>query len=68
MIGKEIIITVSPDGNVNIEAQGYQGRECIKATASFEKDLGIVEKRKFKPVALQEEQEVVTGARNKLRY
>jgi hypothetical protein len=40
----------------------------MKATAPFEKDLGVVEKRKLKPVAIQEEQGVMTGGQNKLRY
>lgn len=68
MLRKEIVITVSPEGIVSIEARGYKGRECMKATAPFEKDLGVVEKRKLKPVAIQEEQGVMTGGQNKLRY
>lgn len=51
---KEVIITVKPDGTVQIEAGGYSGGECLSATKPFEEALGVVENRKMKPVFLQE--------------
>lgn len=51
---KEIIITVKPDGTVEIEADGYAGRDCLKDTKPFEEALGVTTRRKYKPVILQE--------------
>lgn len=45
----QIIITISPDGNYQIEAQGYTGSSCTEATASLERALGKAEKRDYKP-------------------
>ena len=35
-----IEIIVDPDGRVRVEAKGFRGRECAKATADFLKELG----------------------------
>ena len=48
MVKKTIEVTISPDGEVTVEAVGYSGAECERATVLFEKALGIVGKRKFK--------------------
>lgn len=40
---KKITITITPDGETKIEASGYSGDECIKATAPLEKALGVPE-------------------------
>lgn len=60
-MAKEVIITVKPDGSVEIEAAGYAGRECLKATNPFEDALGVITKRKPKPVMLHEDQENEVG-------
>lgn len=54
---KEIIITVKPDGSTVIEAAGYTGRDCLKATKPFEDALGVITQRKLKPVMLQDSEE-----------
>jgi len=46
---KEIEVTVNPDGSVSVEALGYSGPECEKATAFIEEALGEVQTRKRKP-------------------
>ncbi|MFZ5650270.1 MAG: DUF2997 domain-containing protein [Bacillota bacterium] len=51
---REIVITVRPDGSVQIEAAGFAGRECLRATQDFEQSLGAVTGRKYKPVITQE--------------
>jgi hypothetical protein len=38
---KEIYITFKPDGTIQIEAEGFQGSECLSATQPYEKALGI---------------------------
>jgi len=37
---KEIEIIVSSDGQVQVEAKGFRGQSCAKATADFLKELG----------------------------
>lgn len=64
---KEIIITVKPDGTTEIEAKGYKGRSCLEATKPFEEKLGIVEKRKMKPVALVQERSFTHGVQDKIK-
>jgi len=60
-MAKEIIITVKPDGTIEIEATGYAGRDCLKATKPFEDSLGVITRRKPKPVILQEAEENEVG-------
>lgn len=52
MSQKEIIVTVERDGQVAIEASGFQGQGCTKATEQLEIALGggpQKQKRKPKP-------------------
>lgn len=51
---KEIVITVKPDGTVQVEAAGFAGRECLNATRAFEESLGVITGRRYKPVINQE--------------
>ncbi|MGV2886142.1 DUF2997 domain-containing protein [Paenibacillus taichungensis] len=46
---KKIEITIKPDGTFSIEAFGFEGNTCEKATAPYEEALGgetIVKNRK----------------------
>jgi hypothetical protein len=45
---KTIIVTFQPSGEVQIEATGFKGEACTKATAEIEKALGIAGKRQRK--------------------
>lgn len=45
---KKIIITFEKNGNSAIEAFGFSGSDCLKATKSFEEALGKVGSRKMK--------------------
>lgn len=45
----KVIITIAPDGNFTIEAQGYSGTSCEEATQALERALGKTEKRDYKP-------------------
>jgi hypothetical protein len=38
---KTIEIIVSPTGEVNLQAHGYAGRECLAATRQLEAALGL---------------------------
>lgn len=42
---KQVIIDIGPDGEVRIDAVGFKGKACEKATAAFEEALGKVSKR-----------------------
>jgi hypothetical protein len=46
---KEIIVEISPDGAVHVEAFGYQGNSCEEATKFIEESLGQTVEQKRKP-------------------
>jgi len=46
---KQIIVEITPDGEVRIDALGFRGTACEKATAEIEKALGVPVTRKKKP-------------------
>ena len=48
MTRKRIEVIVNKDGSLNIEALGFQGADCEKATAFLEKALGGTRSRKQK--------------------
>lgn len=56
MVGKTVEVTISPDGEIKIEAVGYSGAECEQATAALEKALGIAHDRMAKPERYQQGQ------------
>jgi len=49
MTTKTIEVVVSPDGGITIDAAGFRGADCEKATAFLEKALGVVNDRTRKP-------------------
>lgn len=42
---RTIEMSIGPDGTVKIEASGFTGGDCIKATEDLEKALGVTSKR-----------------------
>ena len=46
---KTIEVIIGPDGSLKIDAVGFQGADCEKATAFLEKALGAVRGRQKKP-------------------
>jgi len=46
---KAIEVIIGPDGSLKIDAVGFQGTDCEKATAFLEKSLGHVAARQKKP-------------------
>lgn len=46
---RTIEITVSPNGDIQIEGIGFQGADCEKATKYLEEALGVVASRTKKP-------------------
>jgi hypothetical protein len=46
---RTIEITVSPTGEIHIEAVGFVGSSCKAATQALEKALGTVERTRTKP-------------------
>lgn len=49
MNNKTIEVVVRPDGSLWIDAVGFQGADCEKATAFLEQALGQAAERKRKP-------------------
>ncbi|MDD2708128.1 MAG: DUF2997 domain-containing protein [Verrucomicrobiae bacterium] len=48
-MNRTIKITVSPTGEIAIEALNFKGADCEKATSYLEKALGVIGKRVKKP-------------------
>ncbi len=48
MSKKEIVVTIDKTGAIQIDAQGFKGKECEAATKAIEKALGTVTKRERK--------------------
>ncbi len=46
---RTIEIIVSPKGDVSIDAVGFKGPDCEKATRALEEALGVVRQRSKKP-------------------
>ena len=46
---RTIEITVSPMGDISIDAVGFKGPDCEKATRFLEEALGVVGKKVKKP-------------------
>ena len=56
---KDIIITIGPDGNVQLQVEGVAGKECIDFTKFLEEELGEVTSRVHTTDYYQEEEETV---------
>ncbi len=39
---KSIVVTIAPDGAVKIDAVGYAGPDCERATKALRESLGVV--------------------------
>ena len=46
---RTIEIIVSPKGDISIDAVGFKGPDCEKATRALEEALGVVQQRIKKP-------------------
>ena len=62
MTRKTILVVVGPSGEIKIEAVGFAGADCEKATAYLEQALGVIKVRQKKPEyyrrTLQQQQQV----------
>ena len=45
-MAKKILMNFDPEGQVTIEAKGYEGGNCLEATAPFEAMFGRVVKER----------------------
>lgn len=50
---KNIVVIVKPDGSISIDAVGFKGAECEKATKFLHDSLGQVQSSKKKPEYIQ---------------
>lgn len=48
-MSRRILVTVLPNGNVSVEAEGFRGKGCEAATQAIEAALGSVRDRTRKP-------------------
>jgi hypothetical protein len=48
-VSRRILVSVSPTGEISVEAEGFQGKGCEAATQAIEEALGKRSSRKFKP-------------------
>ena len=49
MAKKSIEVVIEPGGGLRIEAMGFEGPDCEKATAFLEKALGRITEKRRKP-------------------
>lgn len=61
---KQIIIDIKKDGSSKIEAVGYVGNTCEKATEPFEELLGSVEDKEFKNEYYEQEYNLNSNKEN----
>ncbi len=59
-MSRRILVRVSPTGDIQVEAEGYQGKGCEAATQAIEQALGKRTGRTLKPehrcVSIQQQQ------------
>jgi len=65
MTQKSIEVVVNMDGSLEIEAVGFTGSDCEKATSFLEKALGLVSSRNrkgeyYRAVSVKKQQKVGT--------
>jgi hypothetical protein len=48
-MSRRILVRVSPDGDISVEADGFQGKGCEAATKAIEDALGKPRERTRKP-------------------
>jgi hypothetical protein len=48
-MSRSIEVIVEPDGSLKIDAVGFHGADCEKATAFLEQALGRIDNRQRKP-------------------
>ncbi len=56
-IKKELIITITPEGELTIKTEGFKGAECEEEVKPLERSLGVVKNRKRTSEYYQKENE-----------
>ncbi len=62
---QQIVIDINQNGTVAIDAQGFQGPDCLEATAAFERALGTVLEERKKPEYAQKKAQKVERTRSR---
>lgn len=44
---RELEITITPEGDVQVITHGFKGEECLEAVKPFEGEVGLVTKREL---------------------
>jgi hypothetical protein len=60
---QQIVVDISPEGEVKIEAKGFTGSTCAAATKPLEDALGVVAGRQLKPEYHQQAQVNTVGVK-----
>ncbi len=60
MAEEKIVVTISPEGVLKIEAHGYVGKRCLKETGELEALLGSALERELKACYFHSEKKQVT--------
>lgn len=60
---RDIVITIGPDGGVQIKVEGVPGTSCVDFTKFLEDELGDVTERIHTGEYYLEEEEVETGVK-----
>jgi len=55
---ERVEITISPSGEIKVEAKGFKGKSCLAATKELLEKLGGKQEFKKKPEWYQEEKKV----------
>lgn len=58
---RDIVITIGPDGDVDIQVEGVPGGDCLDFTKFLEEELGEVVSREHTSEYYQQEEEVGTS-------
>jgi hypothetical protein len=54
----EIVVTISPKGEVSLEVQNAKGTSCTSLTAAFEAALGMAGHKQLKPEFYEQDQRI----------
>lgn len=67
-VGKEVDITIAPDGTVHVDVKGVKGKSCVDLVKFLEESLGEPSDRKYKPEYYDRDGYITDSARteNKL--
>ncbi len=61
MTEKKVIVRISKNGEIKMEAQGFTGSACLETTAKYLSGLGKVTEQKKKPEYYETVNQITAG-------